>query len=218
MPLLKAEINRHRFYGADGKFHTIRACPASKLVELLDWFDLLNDAIAQADEALYKDFETLFTEDEVIRELCSEILECCGVKLKWVDINQVAQFIHSYEENEEFKPGIIKQINKLDKPSQGSGISIDEYASSLHSTLIGLGFAGNLKDAQEILQDVPLDLLEGAIAARIDSLKSPEDKKKDDLKKKAQEAQERQTHAMKENGLQALFDDFKQIPSSLPTK
>ncbi|MEM9452370.1 MAG: hypothetical protein AAGA75_28145 [Cyanobacteria bacterium P01_E01_bin.6] len=46
MALLKVDLKRHRFFGADGRFHTIRACPALKLVDLIDWLDLLCDAIA----------------------------------------------------------------------------------------------------------------------------------------------------------------------------
>ena len=209
MTLLKADYNRYRFFGADRRFHTIYACPLTKLIALQDWLDLLSQAITEANEEELFSFEDLYLSDDYIQHLCAQILEVSGIKEDWVDFNHLIAFVHHYEEDGELKPGIIAQVNGLNRKAGGEGgTSIEAYRAIACSSLIGLGLAKDFTEAEKILNETPLDYLEAVMSARSESMKTPKERKKEELKKQAEAVFKQQSEAIKQKGVAGLFDGF----------
>ena len=105
-------------------------------------------------------------------------------------------------------PGVIARLNNLHKPSDGDGVSLEEYEASMCSALIGLGMASDMASSRHLLSTVPLDEMEAAMSARADSLKSPEQRKTDELKKLAKEDIDKARVELQEKGWDKFFDGF----------
>ncbi|MEM9451386.1 MAG: hypothetical protein AAGA75_23020, partial [Cyanobacteria bacterium P01_E01_bin.6] len=166
------------------------------------------DAIAQADPSETSDFAALYRDDEIVRELCHEILKASGIDPCWVDSNHIVQFIHHYEEDGETKPSIIHQLNRLDKPSTGEGGSMDQYVAYLCSVLVTLDLCSDIKAAREMLMTMPMDYIEGIVAEKIESRKTPEQREKEKIKAEAEAAILEQTERMKKEGIGAVLSGF----------
>lgn len=214
MSLLKVKKTRHRFLGADGLFHTVRQCPITKLIDLRDWLELIRDAIAAENEAgKNRSIQWLYLNDERFQQLCHSALQACGIEPEWVGMDQLRMLLFFHETDDGVQPGIISQLNEMDKPSgdgsdDGELMTLEQYESSVCAGLVNLGLAVNMAEARAYMETVPLGEMEAVMSARADSLKSPEQKKKEKEEARVNAEMESMKAEISQRGIQSVLGDF----------
>lgn len=190
MPLLKFDYNRARFLGADGKLHEVRGCPLPHLIELRELFALLELSLAE----LGVSFSEAYIEDAQVKAVCDRLLELNGIDPDWCSLPQLTGLLLFQEDPKAIRPGLLLELNGMvgDKAPVGKSVSLEEYTAQSIVSLVGLGLAQNLADAQEIALSMPADQLEAFIVARSHQLNPESAEKQEQLE-----------------GLDSLVEDMK---------
>lgn len=172
-------IRLSRFRDVKGILRIIEGCPLNKLQilkELLpEVYALIREECEEAGETL--GFVALCDRNADIYDLSVECAKLCGIKKEWMDLRVLAALIYSYEDPDgNYHRGLIaemyfseeKQLAASDGLSE-SGITFDEYYSSIFASLVGI--TEDPVKAYQAMDLIPSDKLENMLYSRSEQIK-----------------------------------------------
>lgn len=177
--MAKFDWQRYVFEDVHGQLREIRSCPITQLDRLKDYLDLLMQVLSELGNL---DFKIAYCTNNQVKLLSGEVLRICGISPDWVSLEMAEKLIHHQLGDEDnFKPGILIEINFPQKePTGGTLTDFKQWAAYEIASLLNIEGIKGIKEALEIADSIPFDLVDSVLLARYYQL-NPKAKQAEEL-------------------------------------
>lgn len=188
MNIAYIDFDAFEFEGVDGIYHLIRGCSLVNREELRSRLGLLQERLRSTSEDLT--LQELYDQDKYFRHLCHRCLELCGIRLDWVDIDMMMQFLFPYQIEDKFIEGILVRLNFPSRQrQQGKGGKTPTYEEILAALW---SHTNDLQKALELAKNMPADGLIETMQARAKQMQDADPQAREKAQKREWQQRARQ--------------------------